>query len=1051
MRIKHKHVEKDKREKTRLQHKIIVERMEIANKVENFQMKNFLEKNSTFLNLEKNQINMKLESDDESFLTTDISTLVDELLSDKVKLDSVFARLEPQLVAIETQKRLKCIKFISNLIQQLPVDYLNELEVNHLSKFLCSKFEDHFSISPAVLPAIEHIIKKNNKNLNEEHALYIIKTMLRDVHVQSLVQSDRFIVYSICDYYVCNYVPIIIGNKCEMDFIYGFIQAMDAEKDPRNLVICFRIIVSIAKNLDLGNFVDDMFEVFSCYFPIDFNTPPNETSITKEGLIGLLRSCFASSSKFAKHAIPLLVEKLSSDVDSAKLDSLLTFIECSKTYDINDYKEYIEPLWTNFQQLTMSTTNAVIEDACLKSIECLTVSIAKCMQREGTLLSLDNFINKCIDCTLIYLKDADLKLIWPSAKCLQSISNATSTTHLIVLKTIVKFLLERLDECKSQSQKRTYCDILWKFVSISHKYSANAPVYIERHKDDLLSLCFGLFNTSNTNQQFVHQALFGLYTLVYFDDLVESADLIKIFDLIAFNLADLLTNKENLELVVKIILLTINKPTEQCYTHILSYVDKSLKSTNPLSILAVLNGLPAASTYNINVLRRERLLKLNLNIFDVVYEYMTRTESSENINVCLEINSKLVEFDYLNDELFLKLVRFIQADSMQATLATNKQIFMITAGLVGEFCVKMKSVEVFNRILFEIDAKHGSVFTDDKSSATNVELNLYMNLFCSLDNALFKTQIEDFFLKVHRKLFTLAVSDSVESGINLLSAQFFASLINKHSDEDGRVSEILNNTFIDGLASDIESADHIKNRLQLWIWLTKALVLREHDLAAVFTSKLIEWLGYSKLTTVCSDGFFVILNEYDRVLNRTKTNARVKLFYRQHFFQKVVSKLKSKFSASTMELKPSYVNALLSTVSFLPKAIIEKELTSMLPILVFSLSSCNSDSLKLCSLKSINDLLGNQSGQSNPLEEYTDEILIHLYALSKYKSSMKIRVLSIGCLVRLSDLNPRFVIKYQRDVYKNLEACLDDPKRLVRQKAVLARNKWCLLSTRSDQ
>jgi hypothetical protein len=42
------------------------------------------------------------------------------------------------------------------------------------------------------------------------------------------------------------------------------------------------------------------------------------------------------------------------------------------------------------------------------------------------------------------------------------------------------------------------------------------------------------------------------------------------------------------------------------------------------------------------------------------------------------------------------------------------------------------------------------------------------------------------------------------------------------------------------------------------------------------------------------------------------------------------------------------------------------------------------------------------------------------------------------------------MIKYQKEVTKNLLECLDDPKRIVRQKSVVARNKWYLLTTKED-
>ena len=36
------------------------------------------------------------------------------------------------------------------------------------------------------------------------------------------------------------------------DFVFGYIQCMDGEKDPRNLVIAFNCVSLIARNITLG-------------------------------------------------------------------------------------------------------------------------------------------------------------------------------------------------------------------------------------------------------------------------------------------------------------------------------------------------------------------------------------------------------------------------------------------------------------------------------------------------------------------------------------------------------------------------------------------------------------------------------------------------------------------------------------------------------------------------------------------------------------------------------------------------------------------------------
>lgn len=60
------------------------------------------------------------------------------------------------------------------------------------------------------------------------------------------------------------------------EFVFGFTQVMDGEKDPRNLMKAFTLVREIVNNFDISNHVEDLFEVTFCYFPITFKPPPDD-------------------------------------------------------------------------------------------------------------------------------------------------------------------------------------------------------------------------------------------------------------------------------------------------------------------------------------------------------------------------------------------------------------------------------------------------------------------------------------------------------------------------------------------------------------------------------------------------------------------------------------------------------------------------------------------------------------------------------------------------------------------------------------------------------
>jgi DNA repair/transcription protein MET18/MMS19 len=147
-------------------------------------------------------------------------------------------------------------------------------------KFLCSKLEDHYTVSTAALPGLNQLLRmqadgvslKSENSISRENSLDIIKSIMQNVHVQSMIQSDRNIVFRMCQYVLNSneLSHLVIEENFDTDFVYGFIQAMDGEKDPRNLLVCFECISTLCKKFRLGPFVDETFEVFACYFPIDF-------------------------------------------------------------------------------------------------------------------------------------------------------------------------------------------------------------------------------------------------------------------------------------------------------------------------------------------------------------------------------------------------------------------------------------------------------------------------------------------------------------------------------------------------------------------------------------------------------------------------------------------------------------------------------------------------------------------------------------------------------------------------------------------------------------
>lgn len=77
-------------------------------------------------------------------------------------------------------------------------------------------------------------------------------------------------------------------------------------------------------------------KISNCFYHI-FQPPNDEFRITREDLISGLRGCLSACPEFGPLGVPLLLDKMQSDVQSAILDSLLTLVYMSFCMKCNNY------------------------------------------------------------------------------------------------------------------------------------------------------------------------------------------------------------------------------------------------------------------------------------------------------------------------------------------------------------------------------------------------------------------------------------------------------------------------------------------------------------------------------------------------------------------------------------------------------------------------------------------------------------------------------------------------------------------------------------------
>ncbi|KAK2491842.1 hypothetical protein MC885_011371 [Smutsia gigantea] len=151
----------------------------------------------------------------------------------------------------EPRTRARGIQLLSQVLLQCH-SLLPEKEVVHLILFYENRLKDHHLVIPSVLQGLKAL--SLCVALPPGLAVSVLKAIFQEVHVQSLPQVDRHTVYSIITNFMRTREEELKGLGA--DFTFGFIQVMDGEKDPRNLLVAFRIVHDlISRDYSLGTFL----------------------------------------------------------------------------------------------------------------------------------------------------------------------------------------------------------------------------------------------------------------------------------------------------------------------------------------------------------------------------------------------------------------------------------------------------------------------------------------------------------------------------------------------------------------------------------------------------------------------------------------------------------------------------------------------------------------------------------------------------------------------------------------------------------------------------
>ncbi|CRK86720.1 CLUMA_CG000553, isoform A [Clunio marinus] len=929
-----------------------------------------------------------------------LQEIVKALTHHKEDITQVVEELGPALTHKDVEIRLKGMEFLSDLLRSLPKDLLDEKALGFIVAFYCDRMKDHHSISPQVIIGLVAIIKM--KNLPRSSPVLVLQQIFANIPCQTQVRGDRANIFTIIQYLSDNYQVEL--QAMGADFIYGVIQAVEGERDPRNLVFLFEFMPRFINTYPLRHLSEEMFEVFSCYFPIDFFPSPNDPqAITRDILAEKLSVCLCASKEFAENCFALALEKLETDVKVAKLDSLNLLIKAVTNFEPTSVLEKFDEIW-QFMKLEL-LSGAKDKDVNETALAVISAVLKKFKSDQA---NSEIILNKIFTNTIGTLLNRDSNLYKPTMELVLKCANATDISCGYVINKVLPITLTDLTSNEELTVKEK-CEVLEDFRQFMMIVGGKK----------LLAHYIG----DNYILQIQKELMKVLMT-------PSSEDLTKVTCLVLQSMADIISD-ENRQIVYKSLKENLTRSTEEQRQCILAFAkvfpkevrenvlesflsrtyEDANKAKNVFATLSFLLEVSELRDSVIEVLSLNLFNNKNLQVQLVVLEVLNKVLSSENCHQLARI---------LFDEwrIVIKLMDLIKNENPD-----EGQDVMYQASLVMSLVVRtlpndqqMALVEKYLPLM--------------KLNESIPDLYVTSGLLGFLDAAV---PMEAHFETLVNELTKLSLHSNDEV-VRKLANQLLCSLFNRAPIDD-KHRKILRKIY-DVIKEEVKKHNH--QAVEILGWISKGLLARGHPDAAEILETLSELLDHPKLSKSAELAFEIISLEF----------PQLHLPLLKHFFKQRIFVLALKFLENKIEkYSEHHLTAMAHILQITPHQALKMNLEKVGPIL-FKCVQIDPEDPKphskriLLSLKIINNFIHDKNQYIlNHLQHLVNDLL----KLSQFKPSMDVRIMACKCLENITKYPLFTLVPYKSDVIHELTIPLDDHKRLVRNAAVSARMAWFLL------
>ncbi|KAH9301186.1 hypothetical protein KI387_012769, partial [Taxus chinensis] len=299
---------------------------------------------------------------------TSLDAISSLLLGGQLTIHVVVSDMEVYLTTTDNAVRARGILLLAEILSRLKTKPLEETSIHSLTVFFTSRLADWHALRGAVVGCLSLLKRKQNiGSVSTTDARKLAQSYLENLQVQLLKPEDRMLCLELLECLLDAYADAV--SSLGDDLVYGVCAAIDTESKPGCLLLAFHIVellVHLFPDPDgpVASCAEDLFDIISRYFPISFNPLPNDSmGITREDLSRALLGAFMSSPLFAPFCIPLLLEKLSSSLRTAKVDSLKYLGKCASAYGVDAVSSHATAIWVSLKSEILSAAHPMSDVA----------------------------------------------------------------------------------------------------------------------------------------------------------------------------------------------------------------------------------------------------------------------------------------------------------------------------------------------------------------------------------------------------------------------------------------------------------------------------------------------------------------------------------------------------------------------------------------------------------------------------------------------------------------------------------------------------------------